>query len=337
MKIADFYESKEEKKVLCRLCPHNCLINPGKSGICGARKNNDGVLYSLNYGVISGLSFDPIEKKPLYHYYPSSEILSIGTVGCNMHCPFCQNHHISRFFDDQNRSIDDTSKPGDILSALEGRRKKGPENVFSGAAYTYSEPLVWFEFVMETASLLKERNYKNVLVTNGFISRGPLAELLPLTDAANIDLKAFTEEHYRRLGGRLKPVLDSIGAFKKAGVHIELTTLVVTGLNDNLDELENLVKWIAELDKSIPYHISRYFPQYRYNERATDIQFMNRAKEMADGYLDYVYTGNIHGESGSACPQCKNVLVKREGYYTKITGIKDGHCSVCGRKADFIL
>ncbi|MGA2141860.1 MAG: AmmeMemoRadiSam system radical SAM enzyme [Brevinematales bacterium] len=339
MKIACCFKKEKEPAVRCMLCPHNCLIADGKSGICGARKNEGGMLYSMNYGVISGLSFDPIEKKPLYHYYPANEVLSIGTVGCNLHCPFCQNYHISRYFDDRGEDVFNISSPGDIVSVLENRSGVFSRPVFGGAAYTYSEPLVWIEFVRETAGLMKEKGYKNILVTNGYINKEPLSGLLPLIDAANIDLKAFTESNYRKLGGSLKPVLDSIEQFIKAGVHIELTTLVVTGLNDNLEELGGLIKWISGADRSIPYHLSRYFPQYLYKEKATDTEIINEAKKMADSYLDYVYTGNMdaYADSNSYCPSCRNVLVVRKGYNASVSGIKEGKCSSCGRKADFIL
>ncbi len=337
MKSACCFTKEEGKKVRCNLCPHNCLISEEKSGICGARKNIGGLLYSLNYGVISGLSFDPIEKKPLYHYYPSSEILSIGTIGCNLHCPFCQNYHISRYFDNPDKDITQSSTPKDILSILENRPRILSRPLFGGAAYTYSEPLVWIEFVKETAILMKEKGYKNILVTNGYINKSPLAELLPLIDAANIDLKAFTDSNYRKLGGTLQPVLDSIIDFKNAGVHIELTTLVVTGFNDNLEELMGIIKWISDVDKSIPFHLSRYFPQYHYTEKATDIRFIEEVKRSAGEYLDYVYTGNMEGDSNSYCPSCKTILVERKGYMTSITGISGGKCSGCGRKADFKL
>ncbi len=212
------------------------------------------------------------------------------------------------------------------------KNKKG----FSGIAYTYSEPMVWFEFVYETSNLLIEKGFKNVLVTNGFINPEPLKKLLPLISAANIDLKAFTEENYKKLGGRLSPVLNSITAFKEAGVHIELTTLVVTKFNDSMEELENLVKWIAKLDKNIPFHLSRYFPQYLYNEPPTKADLLNEAKNMAKSHLTYVYVGNAGGESDTLCPQCGNLLIERYGYSTIINGIKDGNCNKCGRKTDII-
>jgi pyruvate formate lyase activating enzyme len=334
LKIADYFEKKEGSNVKCCLCPHLCLISPGKSGICGARTNSGGELISRNYGVVSSLSFDPIEKKPLYHYYPGGQILSIGTVGCNLHCPFCQNYSLSRYCEEHE--IDEVMKktrPSEILELLNNQ----PKSVFGGAAYTYSEPMVWYEYVMETSRLLRENGYKNVLVTNGYINPEPLKALLKLTDAANIDLKAFTDSNYRKLGGRLKPVLESIGMFKEAGVHIELTTLVVTAFNDNMEEMEALAKWVAKLDSKVPLHLSRYFPQYKYHEEPTSLNFLHEVYEMAKAHLDYVYLGNTHSESDTRCPECGNVLVERQGYDTSIRGIAGGKCMKCGRKADLII
>ena len=329
---AQYFIKKGNNVVKCELCPNNCLINDGKSGVCGARKNINGILYSLNYGVISGYALDPIEKKPLYHYFPGSKILSIGTLGCNLHCPFCQNYHISRYYDDINEPVSNYIKPNDLVNEL--KLKKGS---FNGIAYTYSEPMVWYEFVLECSKLLKENGFKNVLVTNGYISDEPLNILLKYIDAANIDLKAFKEENYRKLGGKLQPVLNNIIKFKEAGVHIELTTLVVTGFNDDINELEELVKWISKLDPFIPFHISRYFPHYKYNKRETDLNFLRIVKEMAEKYLKYVYVGNTLDENNTYCPECGNILIERINYYVTIKGIKDRKCSKCGRKVDIIM
>ncbi len=336
MKEAGYYSRIEENKVECHLCPHNCIIKSGNSGICGARKNFDGILNSLNYGVISSMSLDPIEKKPLYHFYPGSQILSIGTVGCNLHCLFCQNYNISRYFDESDLIPMENYKPSDILDELKKRNRNSPGTFFSGVAYTYSEPLVWIEFVYETSRLLKENGYQNVLVTNGYVNPEPLKDLLPYISAANIDLKAFTEENYKKLGGKLKPVLDTITAFKNAGVHIELTTLVVTKFNDNPDELESLVKWIAGLDKKIPLHLSRYFPQYKYKEPPTDSKLLENIRKMAESYLSYVYLGNTGSDSDTLCPTCRSTLVERQGYHTRIKGIMDKKCRECGNKTDII-
>jgi pyruvate formate lyase activating enzyme len=197
--------------------------------------------------------------------------------------------------------------------------------------------MVWFEYVMDTARLIKSEGYKNVLVSNGYIEKEPLQELLPVIDAINIDLKAFTEENYRRIGGKLAPVLDTITAFKNSGVHVELTTLIVTGLNDKEAELKNLIRWIAKLDSSIPLHLSRYFPQYRYHEAPTDEGFMHKIEELASAELDYVYLGNVHEQTNTLCPGCGAVLIRRMGYSVEITGIHGNNCSTCGRKADIIF
>ena len=337
MKKADYFRKNEGQGVECLLCPHHCKLLPEKSGICGARRNVGGELQSLNYGVMSGLAMDPIEKKPLYHYYPGSSILSVGTVGCNLHCPFCQNYPLSRYFDGTEKTPEEYCRPEDLLGTLKKELEKNGTADFGGIAYTYSEPLVWYEFVLETSALMKENGFRNVLVTNGFIEPEPLKKLLPYIDAANIDLKAFSEENYRKLGGRLKPVLETIETCMKRDVHVELTTLVVTGFNDNIFELEKAVKWIAGIDSAIPYHVSRYFPQYKYNKPATDPQMINQVKEMAKSHLKYVYAGNMNGESDTKCPQCRSVLVERTGYKVKVTGIENSACSYCGRKADFIL
>jgi pyruvate formate lyase activating enzyme len=332
MKGADFFEKKEQTRVKCYLCPHECLISAGKSGICGARKNIGGELYSLNYGFITGMSYDPIEKKPLYHYYPGSQILSIGTAGCNLHCPFCQNYQLSRYFDDnKDAAPEEQYSPEAMLAMLVSK------SAFGGIAYTYSEPNVWLEYVYDTALLLSKHGYKNVMVSNGYINPEPLAKVMPYLDAANIDLKAFTEEGYRKLGGKLAPVLRTINQYKEAGKHIELTTLVVTGLNDTIEELEKLVKWVASVDKKIPLHLSRYFPQYQYQKPSTSLDFLDEAYKMAAAHLDYVYLGNTHGGSDTKCPSCGNILIARMGYQTTITGITGNRCSKCRRNADIIL
>ncbi len=290
----------------------------------------------MNYGVISSMSLDPIEKKPLYHYYPGSQIFSIGTLGCNLHCPFCQNYQISRYFEENTNRFFAQFSSEQILELAKKNIAASP-SCFKGIAYTYSEPLIAYETVRECSELFKNNGFRNILVTNGFINSKPLKELLPFIDAANIDLKAYTEENYKKLGGRLKPVLETIAAFKNAGIHIEITTLLVTGLNDRMEELESLVKWIEKLDKNIPLHISRYFPQYHYQEPPTDLHFMEAVKKMASSYLHYVYLGNIPGESSTFCPKCKNLLIERINYQTNIKGLINQSCSQCGRKADIIL
>jgi pyruvate formate lyase activating enzyme len=338
MKEALYYERLKDQTVRCLLCPHRCVISPSHSGICGARRNLEGKLYTLNYGVVAGMNIDPIEKKPLYHYYPGSLIFSIGTVGCNLKCPFCQNSHLSRFFDENiSPEFQSVITPVGIFEAVERNVKLYKREILNAISYTYSEPIVWYEYVLETCKIMRKNGYKNVFVTNGYIEQEPLNEILPYIDAANVDLKAFTEENYKKLTGGLKPVLNFIKRLKESGVHVEVTTLVVTDFNDNIKELEELVRWISNLDRKIPFHISRYFPSYKYTKPSTSLEFLHKVNEMALKYLDYVYLGNVMEQQNTYCPHCKNLLVLRNGYDISITGIKDKKCNKCGKDVDFVL
>ncbi len=319
---AQFY-LKETGGVKCTLCPHNCLIKESSSGICGIRKNRGGVLYSENYGEITSLAMDPIEKKPLYHFYPGSQILSIGTRGCNLKCPYCQNWSIS-----QNASASSSYRKPEEIVAL------AVDNNSAGIAYTYSEPVVWYEYVYDTARAARERGIKNVMVTNGFINEKPLAKLLPFIDAMNIDLKCYDELNYKRIHkGGLEPVKETIKNAYAAGCLVEVTTLVVTGINDNFDEMMETAEFIASVNKGIPWHISRYHPSYKYNEPATDIEFMLDIYEAASEVLDFVFTGNLHGintGSDTVCPACKNLVISRSGYHTVIKDLNGSSCGNCG-------
>ncbi|MCX5666461.1 MAG: radical SAM protein [Candidatus Omnitrophica bacterium] len=262
MKEALYYEKSGSKKVRCRLCPYECTIPPGGKGACGIRQNVDGILYSLIYGKTTGISLDPIEKKPLYHYHPGEEILSLGTRGCNLHCDFCQNWHVSQVVDAPMENI--TSE--EVV-------KKAKELGSFGIAYTYNE--------------------KNVLVTNGFVNKAPLEEMLPYIDAMNIDLKAFDEDFYVKVcKGRLKPVLDTIKISAKA-CHIELTNLIIPTLNDSEGSVRKMVDWIYDnLGPEVPLHLSRYFPCYKMNLPPTPIETLKRAEKIAKEKLKYVYIGN---------------------------------------------
>ncbi len=277
-----FYEKKAKGKVRCILCPQYCLIEDGQVGFCNVRKNESGILYSMNYGVISSYAMDPIEKKPLSRFHPGSKILSIGSFGCNLKCSFCQNHGISQ----ENREGIRTTPQNiaDIASHEKG-------NI--GIAYTYNEPSVWYEFVYETAKLNKENGKENILVTNGYINEKPLEKLLPYIDAMNIDLKGIDDIFYEEVcKGRVGPVLKTIRkSIPKC--HVEITTLLVTKKVDNLKTVRSIAEWIGSIDRSVPFHLSRYFPNYQYSEQPTDIEFMKAAKREADKYLDYVYLGNI--------------------------------------------
>ncbi len=323
MKEALFWE-RTEKGIRCNLCPHLCTIAEGKRGICSVRENREGTLYSMIYGRVSAAGMDPIEKKPLYHFHPGSQIFSVGTLGCNMKCPYCQNWSISQSIDRQT----DYLEP-DELVRMAGSRGS------TGIAYTYSEPLVWYEYMLDSARLARKEGLKNVLVTNGYIMPDPLIELMPYVDAMNIDLKNFRDESYRRLQkGSLKEVLDTIEAVYRAGIHLELTTLIVTDMNDNMDEIDDIINFIAGLDPAIPWHISRYYPQYKYDKPATNVSFMKEVYKRAVERLYYVYGGNLSpgdGMSDTVCPSCGAMVVNRKGYRTDISGLDGNRCASCGK------
>ncbi|MFB3894875.1 MAG: AmmeMemoRadiSam system radical SAM enzyme [bacterium] len=323
------YVSLDKQKVQCQLCPHNCIIAPGKVGICGIRKNIDNKLYALMYGRASSVAIDPIEKKPIYHFYPGSQILSMGTYGCNFHCPWCQNWSISQEYDGATHTI----SPFDAVNL-------GGQKGSIGIAYTYNEPLIWFEYVYDTAKLAKEKGLVNVLVTNGYINAEPFKKLAPYIDAMNIDLKSFSPDFYKKqCGGKLESVLQTIEQAVKAKIQVELTTLLIPGMNDHEQELISMVDWISNLSDTIPLHFSRYFPQYKSDIPPTPLSNLNQAKNIAQQKLKYVYLGNVHdSESDNTfCPACNNLLITREGYWTEIKGIKDKKCSKCNRQVDIIL
>ncbi|HOO72124.1 MAG TPA: AmmeMemoRadiSam system radical SAM enzyme [Spirochaetota bacterium] len=326
---AQFYEAATDNRLRCHLCPHNCLIADGKSGICGARKNSGGVLYAETYGMITAIAMDPIEKKPLYHYYPGSRILSIGSRGCNLRCPFCQNWHISQ----DDRASTSYYSPEDIVTlAL--------KNDSIGVAYTYNEPVIWAEYVIDTSRMARAKGLRNVMVSNGYINPAPLDDLLGVVDAFNIDLKSFNDETYKKaLKGRLANVRESIERIFAAGRHLEVTTLIVTGMNDSLAEMEQIYKFIASIDRKIPWHISRYYPNYKYHKDATDTDFLFKVYEEASKLLDYVYTGNVQGTSRGSdtiCPGCGAVAINRKGYYTSPVNCTGGKCSKCGADLNII-
>ncbi|MBM7865822.1 AmmeMemoRadiSam system radical SAM enzyme [Heliobacterium gestii] len=284
LREALFYEA-DPPQVHCVLCPWHCHIPEGKVGVCRVRMNEKGTLYSLNYGKVTGASLDPIEKKPLRRFHPGSRILSLGTLGCNFDCGFCQNYHIAQ------RDADSREITPDEAVAL-ARETAADGNI--GIAYTYSEPSVWFEYIYDTAPLVRAAGLKNVLVTNGYIEEAPLKALLPHIDAVNLDIKGFTEDYYSGVcKGRLEPVLRSAKLYK-AACHLEITTLVVPGKNDSDEELGALFDWVAgELGRDTPLHLSRYYPMYRFTEQPTPRETMERAAELARQRLDSVFLGNL--------------------------------------------
>ncbi len=273
--------------IVCGVCFHHCRLKNGQSGLCRARKNENGQNLCLNYGKITSMALDPIEKKPLYMFYPGAKILSLGSFGCNLNCPFCQNDSIS-CADERTASWEYLS-PGKLAGIAEGL--KGEGNI--GIAFTYNEPMIAWEFILDMAVEIKKRDMKNVVVTNGSVSLEILEKLLPYIDAFNIDLKGFTQAWYKKLGGDLQSVLDFIIRAAK-GSHVELTTLIVPDENDSVEEMRHICEWIASVDKGIPLHITRFFPRRDMKERApTDIALMRRLYECAREELPNVFLGNV--------------------------------------------
>ena len=273
-------------KTRCELCFHHCELDEGRTGLCRARGCRDGRVVSLNYGKLIGLRLDPIEKKPLRRFSPGSLILSVGSFGCNLRCPFCQNHEISMVGDGAIQTVE--MSPDQLAAKAAELVPQG--NI--GVAYTYNEPLIGYEYVRDCAALVHERGLVNVLVTNGTVEAAPWQALLPFIDAVNIDLKGFTTPWYRKLGGDLDTVKRSI-ALAAERCHVEVTTLLVPGENDSVDEIRALARWLADVDPNIPLHLSRFFPRYRMTDRpSTPVERVYRLAEEARAYLTCVYTGN---------------------------------------------
>jgi pyruvate formate lyase activating enzyme len=318
---------KRGEKIECLLCPHSCRLAVGKTGICGVRKNTGAEIELTTYGVISGLALDPVEKKPLYHFFPGSNILSLGSYGCNMKCDFCQNYHISQ---DVPEKYSRRTSPDEIIDQV----KKASNNI--GIAFTYNEPVIWFEFVIDVARKIKEAGFHTVMVSNGFVAENPLREYLGIIDAFNIDLKAFNEEFYRKItGASLEPVKKALRIIAAGENHLEITTLLIPGLNDSKKEMVEMVKWISgELGRSVPYHISRYYPMHKRTDKATGYQAMQKFYDIASEHLDYVYMGNINGDDcqDTICPRCKKIVTRRSGYRISHVNTTDGNCSGCGEK-----
>jgi len=314
------------------LCPQNCHLKPGGVGVCRVRQRIGDKLYTLNYARVSSLGLDPIEKKPLYHFYPGSLIFSAGTIGCNLACGFCQNWRISQE-DAPTRSV--TSK--ELIKKAEAEKTAG--NI--GIAYTYSEPGMWFEYLLDTARLAREFGLKNVMVTNGYLRQEPLAELLPCLDAVNMDLKGMSDGFYKRAcQGRLEPVLRFAEAVVKAGVHLEITNLLIPGWNDGDDDLRLLTDWVAGLNPDIPLHLSRYFPQYKFTAPETPAATMIKAYGITRERLNYVYLGNIGAEIGrdTICVSCGAVLIKRQGFQARLVDLaKNGLCRKCGQSVPVVM
>jgi pyruvate formate lyase activating enzyme len=321
------YYNKLDDQVQCILCPHQCFIREGHAGICGVRRNVAGSLMADTYGKLSAIHVDPIEKKPLYHFFPGNNILSLGSVGCNMRCGCCQNWQISQV-SGRDYSLESYS-PDDILQLAAGKK----QNI--GVAYTYNEPGIWFEFMLDTARLIHQNGLKNVMVSNGFIAEQPLHELLQVVDAFNIDLKSFSDEFYRKqAGAKLEPVLRSLIQIHNAGQHLEITCLIIPTLNDNEKEFRDMAGWIShELGNETVLHLSRYHPMYRMNIEPTPQKSLEKLYSIAREYLKYVYVGNlqISDYQDTWCSQCGKKVISRRGYQVDFVSLsQQGMCRHCG-------
>lgn len=327
MKEALLYEKLENKLLHCFLCSHHCRIADQKFGICGVRQNINGILSTHVYGRPCALHVDPIEKKPLYHFFPGSFAFSIATIGCNFHCGFCQNWEIS-----QNRVRD-----GLVLEDKEISPKEIVEatlnNNCKSISYTYTEPTIFFEYAYDTARLAKVKGLYNNFVTNGYMTGECLEMIKPYLDAANVDLKFFKDSSYKKIcGASLKPVLDSIRTMHELGIWVEVTTLVVPGENDSEEELRGIAEFIASVDKNIPWHVSRFHPDYKFTDReATPESTLKRTQDIGRRTgLTYIYVGNVQGWGNDTfCPECKKLLIKREVFSVLEYNITQGKCVYC--------
>jgi pyruvate formate lyase activating enzyme len=331
---AYLYKQLEEKKVRCNLCSHRCVIKDGRRGICNVRENDAGILNTLVYGKLIAQHIDPIEKKPLFHFLPGTPSYSIATVGCNFRCRFCQNADIAQMPSDREGTILGTRcTPGDVVDAAQGG---GCRSI----AYTYTEPTVFFEFAYETAKLAYDRDIRNVFVTNGYMTSEALKMIEPYLDAANVDLKAFTDDYYKKVcGAGLKHVLATLKLMKSLDIFIEVTTLIVPGLNDDPSELNDLAAFIArDLGPETPWHISRFHPTYKLTDRpSTPIQTLTTAREIGiNAGLRYVYTGNVPGNAAenTFCYSCGETVIERWGFQVENLRLKNGKCTQCGVEID---
>ncbi|MBM3249642.1 MAG: AmmeMemoRadiSam system radical SAM enzyme [Candidatus Omnitrophica bacterium] len=326
MKEAYLYEKIEKSSVHCYLCSHHCRIAEGKFGFCGVRQNMGGELFTHVYGKAIASHVDPIEKKPLYHFLPGSTSLSIAAIGCNFRCGFCQNWEISQ------KSIRDGDFPGEDFAPPEVVRA-ALENKCKSISYTYTEPTVFFEYAFDTAKLAREKGFYNNFVTNGYMTKECIEMARPYLDAANVDLKFFRDDAYRRVcSGSLQPVLDSIRLMHKLGIWVEVTTLVVPGENDSEKELSDIAEFIAGVDKDMPWHISRFHPDYQLIDKSpTPDATLKKAQELGlKSGLKFVYAGNVYGwGNDTCCPSCKKALVRREVFSILENHVKKGRCAYC--------
>lgn len=324
---ASYWEPLDDGLVRCLLCPRKCVVPPGQRGHCEVRENRAGVYYTLTYGNPCAVHVDPIEKKPFYHFLPATTAFSIATAGCNLDCKFCQNWHISQARPEEVSNFD--LPPSELVEAA---ARSGCLSI----AYTYSEPTIFYEYMLECAKIAHERGLRNVYHSNGFINEEPLRELCQYLDAANVDLKGMSDEYYREMtGGRLAPVLRSLRILVEEGVHVEITTLIVPGRNDGETTLREQCEWIREnLGPDVPLHFSRFHPQHRLRDLPpTPVETLERARRIArDAGLRFVYVGNVPGHEANStyCPHCGERIIARVGYSVQVSGLTDGVCVHCG-------
>ncbi|MDD3242076.1 MAG: AmmeMemoRadiSam system radical SAM enzyme [Bacilli bacterium] len=322
-----FYEEYKDK-IRCRVCPHNCILDEGKFGICRVRTIKSNLPVAINYGEVTSAAVDPIEKKPLYHFKPSKNILSLGSFGCNMTCTFCQNYEISQGRPQtQYMSVE---KLIDIIPSIGNN---------AGVAFTYNEPFMWYEYMYDAAKSIKENSPDTsvVVVTNGYINEEPLMKILPYVDAMNIDLKGYTNRYYNKIcGASLEPVLETIKKVNEH-CHVEITTLLVSDENDSIEEAREIAQFIADVNENIPLHLSRYFPRYKMENAETKIEKITQAQNETKKYLKYVYVGNVQGvDNNTYCPKCNELLIKRNGYTTEVF-MKENKCEKCGEEINMHL
>lgn len=331
-KIA-MYQEETPRGIMCRICPNECVLKEGEVSKCNNRKVHNSKLYTMAYGNPCSVNVDPVEKKPLYHFYPGSRAYSFATAGCNLVCLNCQNWTISQTSPDKTRNYDLMPEKA-VSEAL--------KNKCRSIAYTYSEPVTFYEYTYETAILAKKSGVKNIIKSNGYINPEPLKKLCTVIDAANIDLKSFNESTYLKLSGaKLQPVLDSLKIYKESGVWLEITNLIVPTWTDKMDEIGNMCKWLSNNGfKDTPLHFSRFFPTHKLEQLPpTPVEILDKAVKIANGEgLKFVYTGNVPGseKSDTKCPSCGNLVVVRQGYRITLNDLSNGKCNKCNKEIEGI-
>lgn len=331
MHEAEFWK-QEGDDARCELCPHRCLISKDRSGICDIRKNISGRLMAMTYGKVSSMSLDPMEKKPFYHFKPGKSVLSFGSVGCNLGCQHCQNFSISQAGPDSFLLRD--VPPEDVPKLV---RSSGS----NGISWTYNEPTMWIEFVIDSGRLCKKQGMFTTFVSNGYMNEGPMRQLKGIVDAMNIDVKGFTEEFYKKIcKAKLAPVLDSVKVAKELGIHVELTYLIIPGKNDSKDELERFCEWSVAVDKDMPVHFSRFHPDYKMMDvPPTPTSTMERACAIAkEKGIRFAYVGNMRSDSENTyCPECGTLVIRRSGFAMTFISVKEGRCGKCGSTLALVL